>query len=540
MLRRIWIAFALPVVCMAQDVARMDQVVQSYFSSKQFMGSVLVARGSDVLFSKGYGSANLEWDIPNASTTKFRLGSITKQFTAASILLLEEGGKLKVEDPVKKYLPDAPAAWNAITIFHLLTHSSGIPNFTSFPEYAKLEPFPLTPEKIVAVFRDRPLEFAPGEKMNYSNSGYIVLGYLIEKVSGESYSRFVQDNIFTPLNMKDSGYDSNSALIAHRAAGYTSGPGGFVNSGFVHMTIPFAAGALYSTTEDMLRWEQGLFGGKLLSAASLQKMTTPFKSNHAFGVMVETANGRKMISHGGGIEGFNTFLAYFPDDRLTIVSLGNVNGSAPQDVATKLAAVAHGEKVELQSGRKEITLPPNELAAYVGTYQLPAGPSAYVRLEGDHLTGQLSGQPRFLLFAESPTRFFLKVVDAQMDFVKNDKGEITEFILHQAGRDQTAVRKSSEVAERKEIQLPAETLTRYPGTYELRPGVNLTVKLEGSQLTAQIQGQPAFQMFAEAEDHFFLKVVDAQLEFERNGQGAVTDLILRQGPQNIKAIRQAP
>src|SRR5580704_11233234 len=174
--------------CLAQDIdSRMDQIVQSYVVDKQFMGSVLVARGDHVLFSKGYGSANLEWQVPDTPSTKFRLGSITKQFTAASILLLEERRKLKVNDPVKKYLPDAPAAWDKITIFHVLTHTAGIPSFTSFPDYRSQEPFDTTPEKLVARFRDKPLDFEPGEKFSYSNSGYVLLGYLVEKISGQSY-----------------------------------------------------------------------------------------------------------------------------------------------------------------------------------------------------------------------------------------------------------------------------------------------------------------------------------------------------------------
>ena len=222
-MRRIGIALLLAAAGLAQDVARMDQVVQSYVSDKKFMGSVLVARGGEVLLSKGYGSANLEWNIPNSPATKFRLGSVTKQFTAASILLLEERGKLKTDDPVKKFMPDAPAAWDKVTIFHLLTHTSGIPSFTGFPDYASQEPFATTPEKLVARFRDKPLDFQPGEKWSYSNSGYVLLGYLIEKVSGESYEKFVQENIFGPLGMKDSGYDSNSAIIPRRAAGYATG-----------------------------------------------------------------------------------------------------------------------------------------------------------------------------------------------------------------------------------------------------------------------------------------------------------------------------
>lgn len=167
MLSRFAIFFLLAATCLAQDTARMEQIVQSYVANQQFMGSVLVARGSQVLFNKGYGSANLEWEVPNSPTTKFRLGSVTKQFTAASILLLEERGKLSITDPVKKYLPDAPAAWDKITLFHLLTHTSGIPSFTSFPDYAKLEPFATTAEQLVARFRDKPLDFEPGDKWSY-------------------------------------------------------------------------------------------------------------------------------------------------------------------------------------------------------------------------------------------------------------------------------------------------------------------------------------------------------------------------------------
>ena len=305
------------------------------------MGSVLVARDGQVLFSKGYGMANLEWEVHNSPSTKFRLGSITKQFTAASILLLEERGKLKVEDTVKKHLPDAPAAWDKVTIFHLLTHTSGIPSFTSFPDYPKLKDFSTSPEKLVAWFRDKPLEFQPGEKWNYSNSGYVLLGYLIEKISGQSYESFLRENFFKPLGMKDTGYDSSSEIIPRRASGYTPGKNGPHNAEFIDMTIPFSAGAIYSTTEDLLRWEQGLFGGKVLSAASLQKMTTPFKHDYAFGLGVHTVKGHKEIDHGGGIDGFNTHLSYYPEDKLTVVVLGNLNGKAPDELAEKLAALVH-------------------------------------------------------------------------------------------------------------------------------------------------------------------------------------------------------
>jgi CubicO group peptidase (beta-lactamase class C family) len=440
--RRIAILLLLASACLAQDnVSRMEQVVQSYVDSKQFMGAALVARDGKVLLSKGYGFANLEWGVLNSPASKFRLGSITKQFTAACILLLEERGKLKVDDPVKKYMTDAPAAWDKVTIFNLLTHTSGIPSFTGFPDYASTEAIATTPEKLVARFRDKPLEFQPGEKWNYSNSGYVLLGYLIEKISQQSYSEFVQENIFTPLGMKDSGYDSNSAIILHRASGYTPSAKGTIHAGYIDMSIPFSAGSLYSTTEDLLRWEQGLMGGKLLSVASLAKMTTPFKNDYAFGLAVHAVNGHKVIEHGGGIEGFNTEIAYYPEDKLTVVVLANLNGGVPETIANALAQVAHGEKVVLPSERKEITVSPAVLGAYMGTYQLTPDFAIVVTLEGGQLMEQATGQPKFPLFAESETKFFLKVVDAEVEFFKNEKGEVTHLILHQGGQDQKGTKK---------------------------------------------------------------------------------------------------
>ncbi|HET6177796.1 MAG TPA: serine hydrolase [Candidatus Sulfotelmatobacter sp.] len=442
MFRRIAILFVLVSLCAAQDnVPRMEEVIQSYVSNKEFMGSVLVARDGKVLLSKGYGRANLEWEIPDSPTTKFRLGSITKQFTAACILLLEERGKLKVDDPVKKYMPDAPAAWDKVTVFHVLTHTSGIPSFTGFPDYASTEAFPTTPEKLVARFRDKPLEFQPGEKWNYSNSGYVLLGYLIEKITHQSYAQFVQENIFNPLGMKDSGYDLHSAIILHRASGYEPGPQGVINAGYIDMSIPLSAGALYSTTEDLLRWEQGLMGGKLLSAASLQKMTTPFKNDYAFGLGVHTANGHKVIDHNGGIEGFNTALAYYPEDKLTVVVLANLSGQAPESIANKLAALAHGEKVVLPSERKEITVAPAILANYAGTYELAPDFSIVMTVENGQLMTQATGQSKFPMFAESETKFFLKVVDAEVEFVRDEKGAVTYLVLHQGGRDAKAMKK---------------------------------------------------------------------------------------------------
>jgi len=419
----------------------MEQVIQSYVKAGTFMGTVLVARDGTVVLDKAYGSANVEWDIPNTPTTKFRLGSITKQFTAASILLLDERGTLKIDDTIRTYLADVPASWNGITVHNLLTHTSGILNFTALPEYRTVKLSATPVDTVIATVRDKPLDFAPGERMSYSNTGYLVLGSIIEKVTGGSYGTFVLDNIFTPLGMQDSGYDSNTAVIARRASGYVRGPNGLSNAGYVHMSIPHAAGALYSTSADLLKWEQALFAGKVVSPASLQKMTTPFKNDYAFGLTSREDKGRRVIWHNGGIDGFNTSMAFYPESKTAVIVLSNVNGPVPDVLVPQLAALMFGETVTLNSERKEIALPVATLSKYVGAYGLAPNAIMTIALEGDRLMAQVTGQGRNPIFAESETRFFLKVVDAQIEFVTDGTGAVTHLVLHQNGRDVKAAHK---------------------------------------------------------------------------------------------------
>ena len=435
------VALAILVVtassAIAQDSARMEQVIQSHVAAGTFMGTVLVARDGNVVVDKAYGMANLELDVPNTPDTKFRLGSVTKQFTAAAILLLEERGQLKIDAPVKTYLPEAPMAWDRVRVFNLLTHTAGIPNFTAFATYNEFKGTARSADGIVSLFKDRDLEFGPGEKYNYSNSGYVALGAIIEKVSGQSYEKFIQDNIFTPLGMRDSGYDSNTAIIKRRASGYIKTPTGYTNSGYIHMSIPHGAGALYSTTRDLLKWQQALFGGKLISKASLDRMLTPFKNDYGLGVISMVTKGRRVVMHGGGIDGFNTQLAYYPDSKTTIVVLSNVNGPVPGVLGGQLGDLMHGETVTLTNERKEITLPAEMLSKYVGVYELTPTVTITMSLNGERLQTQLTGQGRLDTFAQSETMFFLKAVDAQLEFAA-DASSVT---LHQNGRSQKAMRR---------------------------------------------------------------------------------------------------
>lgn len=425
----------------AQDTARMSAVVKARFAHDHFMGSALVAKNGTVLFAESAGWANLEWKIAHTPETKFRIGSVTKQFTAACVLLLAERGKLAIDDPLGKFIPSAPEAWKPVTLRQLLSHTGGIPNFTEDPGYEMNRLRPETPAQTMAHLAARPLDFPPGEKYKYSNTGYVLLGWVIEIASGQSYETFLRENIFQPLGMNDSGYDSSTAVIPQRAAGYVPGPKGPANAPYIDMHVPYAAGAIYSTPADLLRWTEALFGGKVLSAASLEQMTTPVMHHYAFGLEVMTDKGRKVISHNGGIEGFNAQLNYYPESKVTVIVLANINGPTCTELANDLSALALGETVTLASERQVVSLPRTTLESYVGTYEIRPGRGLTVTLEGDQLMGQPMGSPKMPLLAEAEGKFFFKAVDAQVEFVKDPAGHITHALLRQRGHETKATRK---------------------------------------------------------------------------------------------------
>jgi len=439
-MRRGAISIAMLVVLAASANAqnltpKFEEYMNALSNQKRFIGSVLVARDGKIVFSKGYGLANAELNVSNAPDTRFRLGSITKQFTAAAILLLQERGKLTVTDPICKYFESCPGAWSEITIHHLLSHTAGVPNFTSFPDYMPKMMLPVTTTEMIARFKDKPLDFKPGEKWSYSNSGYFLLGAIIEKAAGESYESFLQKNIFDPLKLTGTGYDHFDVILKNRAAGYSMSKGKMVNSAFLDMTQPYSAGSLYSTVEDLFRWNEALFGGKVVSAKSFEMMTAPVKNNYAYGLGVETKFNRKMITHGGGINGFSTFIARFPDERVTIVVLRNADFGIPGPgrISQDLAAILFGEKYEVPEAVAEVKVDPKILDAYVGQYQLTPNFIITISKEGDLLMAQATGQPKITLYAQAEAVFFSKAVDLRMTFVRGDDGKVTHLVLNQGG-----------------------------------------------------------------------------------------------------------
>lgn len=425
---------------LAQDARRMDEVIRvTADGGKEFSGSVLVALDGRVLLDRGYGLANREWNIPNDGETRFRIASLTKQFTAVAIMLLSERGKVDLDAPIRTYLADTPPGWDGITVRHLLSHTAGIPDFTDFPTYSQMRPQPATVASLIALFRDKPQDFQPGERWSYSNSGYVLLTAIIEKASGKSYPDFIDENIFHPLGMTQSGYDSR-ALIPHRAAGYTPTAQGIVNADPIDMTVPQGAGGLYSTTRDLLKWEQGLYAGRLLRPLSLRTLTTAVKDDYAFGLFVKRAGGATSFSHTGGIEGFNTYMAYDPDRKIAVIVLGNLNGPAPSKLGESLLTLSRGQAVVLPSERKAIALPADALNAYAGSYAFSPNFALTLRIEGGKLMAQASGQQALELFPEGADSFFYRAVDAQISFTRDSSGAIKGLVLHQGGRDLPAVR----------------------------------------------------------------------------------------------------
>jgi CubicO group peptidase (beta-lactamase class C family) len=433
----------LSVASMAQDLApKADEIVNAYVKQNKFSGSVLVAKGGKIVLKKSYGMANYELDVPNTPQTKFRLGSITKQFTAMAIAQFQERGLLNVEDPISKYLPDYPKeTGDKVTVYHLLTHTSGIPSITNAADYRQIKMSRFSGEKLVAWLKGKPLEFAPGENYKYNNSGYILLGYIIEKVSGKPYEQYMKENIFTPLGMKDTGFDRNNIVIKNRAAGYSVKGKDLENSEYIDMTIPGGAGAMYSTVEDLYAWDRALYTEKVVKKTTLEKVYTPYKSNYAWGWFVNEQFNRKRVNHGGGIEGFNTIIARFINDDVCIIALSNTVPATLGPMAERLAALLFGEKYELpqeeapQAARKEIKVDPKILDAYVGEYQLAPNFTMTVTREGGQLMLLPTGQPKSEIFPESETKFFSKIVNAQIVFNKNDKGVVEQLTLYQNGRE---------------------------------------------------------------------------------------------------------
>ncbi|MEK6281397.1 MAG: serine hydrolase [Acidobacteriota bacterium] len=542
--------------------AKIDEVMTTANKYRLFNGSVLVAENGKVIYKKGLGLANMEWNVPNTPETRFRLGSITKQFTAALILQLVDQGKVKLDGKISDYLPNyRKDIGEKVTVHQLLNHTSGIPSYTSQAGFIKdVSRDPYTVDDFVTKYTSSNLEFEPGSKFSYNNSGYFLLGAIIEKVTGQPYEKVLKEKILDPLGMKNTGYDHSRTIIEKRAAGYQKTPDGYVNANYLDMSIPYAAGSLYSTVEDLYLWDQALYTDRVLSPQSRELMYKPNLDSYAYGwVIRKTGFGAgvenvPIIMHGGGINGFNTLILRFPAQKNLIVLLDNTSQGGPLDgIEREIVNILYGQPFDLPK------LPiADVLFKTIGEKGIDAGLAQYRDLkvkqakvydfgepELNRLGYQLLGQKKL---KEAVEIFKLNVAEYPKGFNTYDSLGEAYMIAENADLAIQNYKKSLELnpentnavamlkrLETKPAVAETKTYDAYVGEYEVTPTFKATVFKEGEKLMTQATGQPAFELFPESEDKFFLKVVEAKVTFTRDDKGQVTGLVIHQGGRDMPA-----
>ncbi len=526
---------------MPKPEALTDSLMSSIYRPDEPGAAVLVSRNGTIIYEKAFGLANVEKHVPITPHTRFRIGSITKQFVAACILKLQEEGKLSVRDPLAKYIPDFPRG-SEVTLAHLLTHTSGIHSYTDEPDFVAKVIKPVDPESLVATIKTYPFDFNPGERWQYSNSGYFLLGYIVGKVSGVSYGEFLRQNFFIPLRMTETGVHTRGASIPDEATGYADRNDSVVTALDWDMSWAGGAGALYSSVGDLCWWNEGIFGGSVLQDSSLRAAWSPVKlkdgsvapamgSGYGYGWVIGKQRGLDVISHGGGLHGFLSALSRYPKEKVNVVVLSNTMRADPSTLGSLIAQYfMHADMAE-QESFSSAAVDPKTFGDYVGRYDYPMGAVLSVTQEGEKLFAQLTGQSRFEIFPRKRDEFFWKVVDAQGSFVRDPKGSVVAAIHSQGGNTFRAPR----MAEERPASVDPGVFAAYAGEYQIAPGAVLTVTKEGDRLFVQMTGQPKFEIFPRSETEYFLTAVNASVVFKKAPAGTVGGLTLKQAGREMEA-----
>lgn len=423
----------IPFAISAQKnyIASLDKYMNAQVSINEFSGNVLIAQKGKIIFEKAFGMADREWNIPNTVNSKFEIGSITKQFTAACILSLSEQGKLSLDDKLSKYFPNFPKG-DSVTIHMLLTHTSGIKGYTEVPEFWKVATIPLEKDSIVALIAKQPYEFSPGSNWNYSNSGYFLLGYIIEKVSGNKYSEYVLKNVIKKAGLENTFVNRWDSILANRAKGYEKDTTGWHNAMYISMEAPYSAGAIISSVEDLYKWNNALFSNKIISAASLTKMTTPFMNHYGYGLGIDTFQHHLRIGHSGGIPGFISYLGRFPKDSIVVVVLSNNSSNSPA-IATGLARILFDLPVIAPYKHKEVKIDSIIINHYIGKYVIASSDTLEI-IKKDNKLFRHKPDSDIELKPESSTKFFYAdESDRQIEFKIDKSGKIVNTFFITGG-----------------------------------------------------------------------------------------------------------
>lgn len=517
-------SFLFPALAQGQaNMHLLDSLASGQFPNETPGAVIYLSKGDQMLYQKAFGKANIELNVDMTPANVFRLGSVTKQFTACAILNLEEQGKLSITDDIRKYVPDLPQKQKVITIEALLTHTSGVINYTGLPGFTEeLKRRDLTPKQVVDLFKNEPLEFEPGTDYKYSNSGYILLGHIIEQVTGKPYATYIEETIFKPLGMKNSYYDSPTTIIPGRASGYSRRNGSYQNADYLSMTLPYAAGSLTSSAQDLQKWYSALHDGKLMKPETLKKAHSSYKLSSGrltgYGYGWETGNvqGSPSVKHVGVVNGFFTYVAYLPEENLFISILRNCDSPADPDIlASKMLAAALGKPYRFQP----ITLTEAELKSFQGVYSLANGGEYSIRVQDGNLMYYYLGGNKTRLIPYGKDQFVLENSLSSFSFDKDHSG----FTINGTSLPNKGSRKNTQLAAQQKINVPEKLLQSYVGKYQFSPGPVFEVVFKHNILYGQV-GKDRKELVPFARHQFFARDLDASIIFNLDAGGRVTGL----------------
>ena len=447
--------FTLTLRAAEPDLAgEIDRYLNARTSLGQFSGVALVATRDGVVFRKGYGYANIELRVPNTVDTTFEIASLSKAFTAAAILMLRDEGKLQLDDSICKFTDPCPEAWKPVTIGQLLHHTSGIPDYESALEmgsakYAEAMALSDAPQRFIETARAKPLDFVPGSKFHYSNTGYLLLGFTIEKASGVSYEQYLQSKIFTPLQLKNTGVIDRTKVQKSRADGYTGDentPPEKIYRGFslldaamrraiyTRLPSPSADGGLYSTADDLYRWVTALDEGKLLSPASRAEMMKPELGTYGMGWFIGERNGRSLRWHTGNLPGFVSVIDRYAEGELTVILLCNIDSGRIGRTGSSIEAMAFHQPYDLPHGHTIIAVPPGSNAPLVGSYKTEDGRTVTISEGKRFLEAEMPHEYIAGLLLEAPRQFYMPLGEGTFTF-SAEPDHAKTLTMHYNGKD---------------------------------------------------------------------------------------------------------
>ncbi len=446
-----------------------DTLLMKKFNTDEPGGTVLIVKKGEVIYRKAFGKANLELDVDMKPEYIFRIGSITKQFTACAILKLAEEGKLSLQDDITKHIKDYPTHGHTITFEHLLTHTSGIKSYTGMDEWtSEVRKKDYSPKELIDFFKNEPMDFAPGEEFRYNNSAYFLLGYLIEILSGTTYEAYIDSVFFQPLGMHNSLYGNTSRIIKNRALGYQKNEVDFENADFLSMTLPYSAGSLLSNIDDLYIWYDAVMNDKIISKESLEKVHTTFKLNngkptgYGYGWSLGNIQGSSMIQHGGGINGYLTSSMYLPEEEVFAAVFSNCDCNPPGNLAFKLAAITIGKPYQWE----KIEMSEETLISYEGVYESEFDGEYIVSFEEGGLISMRTGGTKFKILPYEKDKFFFEDALATLEFQRNKKGKIISVVSKGTGLSVTWNLTDKPVPKPEAIKLESDMLDKYVSNYQ--------------------------------------------------------------------------